>query len=750
VATEKASEGQTATHPPETAASPHVVTLREEMRRGTLKREGAFRLGDLEVEIRSGRDSLWCLIRRDGAGGLALRTAYLAGASYECRKLRPEGEEVLRLEVTSALGRHVVSFASSEADLHRLQAKVRFTPAADMRFPFIPRDLYPFDERGNPIGTAGNVEAAQRGLNAGLVYFRVDKPAFGSVLYFQDLTALNPYFLATGTKPEGVVGGHWPELGYQPPTPENQQAGDACPLKAGEELVLSSAIIVLRDWAGDNEQEMARQFLQMLGIAYKALELPAVEYRDWVARAELTLRDLRGAEQARQRHYGNLYLMPYPDGEEPDVMIQLSVIQALHEYGKWTQKRLPIEAQLMKGLAKFYDPEFKTLRRFLPNVGKAQGKDRDAIDSWYLYHPLLNLGRLALDGDDAAKELLFKSIDYGIRAAKHFDYAWPIQYKIQDFSVIQQARGGERFGQTDVGGIYAYVMLQCFELTGEDRFVREARAALDKAKGLRFDLLYQANLTVWGAVACLRLWRITDEIEYLKQSYAYVAGFFHNAIIWQSQLGTARHFKTFLGASCLHDAPYMAMYECFESFAGFEEYLAQAGPNLEPAVRMMVGEYCKYVIDRAWFYYPDTLPKEAIHEGKHQSGVVNPDLSFPLEDLYPDGQQAGQVGQEIYGCGAAFVFASRSHHHVAGAPFLLYCNQFIRASERTGERALSIQLDGGETCVADISLVRLKRRTLPKARIVTAGGDAIRPRASSRDRIDFLVPASGRVILSWD
>ena len=36
---------------------------------------------------------------------------------------------------------------------------------------------------------------------------------------------------------------------------------------------------------------------------------------------------------------------------------------------------------------------------------------------------------------------------------------------------------GDGFGQTDVGGIYAYLMLQCFELTGEDRYVREARAA---------------------------------------------------------------------------------------------------------------------------------------------------------------------------------------------------------------------------------------------------------------------------------
>jgi hypothetical protein len=729
--------------------SPHVLALREELREGSMKRLGRFALGDLDVEVCEGRDSIWAIIRREGRGGLALRTVHVPGNHFVCRKSEAGPGYALELEIDSQLGRHRICFTTSGADLHRMRAEVRFTPAMSMRIPFIPRDLYPLDAHDDPLGARGNVEAAQRGLNAGLVYFRLDEPEFGSVLYFQNLTALNPYFEATGTKPDGVVGGEWPELGYLAPTPESQEVSDPSLLRAREEIMLSDAIIVARDWAGDNEQEMARQFLQMLGVAYTALDLPDAEYRDWVGRSERTLRDLETSKQARRHEYGNLYIMPYPDGEHPDVMVQLSIAQAIHQWGKWNGKKHPLEAKLKRGLEKFYDRKFETLRRFLPSVSK-NDKDPDAVDSWYLYHPMLNLGHLALDGDAKARDLLLRSIDYGIKAARHFKYAWPILYNIQDFSIIEKARGDERFGQTDVGGIYAYVMLQCFELTGEDRFVEEARKAIDKACELRFDLLYQANLTVWGAVACLRLWRITDTAEYLAQSYSHIAGFFHNSIMWQSQIGHAKNFKTFLGVTCLHDAPYMAMYECFESFAGFEDYLKQAGPNLEPAVRMLVSEFCKYALDRAWFYYPDTLPREAIQDGDHQSGVINRELNFPLEDLYPDGQPAGQVGQEIYGCGGAFIFATRSHHQVDDAPFRLYCNQFIRAHERTGKRALSIQLDGGETCLADVSLVRLPRRALPKASIITAGGHSIRPRAVLNDRIDFRVPASGRFILTWE
>jgi hypothetical protein len=732
---------------PEPYLSPYVLSLKEELREGSMKPLGRFDLGDLDVDVRAGRDAIWCLVRRQGCGGLALRAVHLGAVAFSCSKVDPGTGEALRLQIDSILGRHQLCFTSSGAGLHRLRVIARYTPSVAMSIPFLPRDLYPLDQNDDPIAAEGKVEAAQRGLNSGLLYFRFEKPAFGSALYFQNLTALNPYFKATGTKPDAVVGGTWPELGYQPPTYENQDEALEKLLPAGEELVLSDAIIVLRDWAADNEQELSRQFLQMLGTAYKVLERPGVEYRDWADRAERTLRDLETAPSATQRHYGNLYIMPYVDGEVPDVMVQVSVIAALHDYAKWTGQPVALEAELKKGLEKFYDSKLKTLRRFLPDVG--EGKDRDAVDSWYLYHPMLNLGRLALDGDEQARDLLLRSVGYGIEAAHHFDYMWPVMYKYPDFSVMQKTRGDEKHGQTDVGGVYAYVMVQCFELTGEDRYLQEARAAIEAAKGVRFDLLYQANLTAWGAAACMRLWRVTGDDDYLAQSYVYLAGFFHNCEIWESDLGAAANFTNFLGATCLHDAPYMAIYECFECFTGMEEYLAQAGPDLDPAVRMLVSQFCKYTLHRAWGYYPDALPTDILHKGDHQSGVIDPKLSFPLEDLYADGQAPGQVGQEIYGSGAAFVFATRSNHIVENAPFRLVCDHFIRSSEQTGERALSVQLDGGEACVADISLVRLKRRKLLKTSLVTGEGEVIEPHQSSDDRIDYRVPANARLILSW-
>lgn len=728
--------------------SPYVLALRQACREISSKPITGFRLGGLDIAIHAAADSVWAFIRRKGHGGLALRAAYLAGG-FSCTKVNPEAGEAARLTTHSALGEHLIVFRGGGEALESLRMTVRFTPAAPMLVPFMPRDLYPLDAKDDPLGARGNVEASQRGLNAGILYFRIDEPGFGNVLYFQNLTAMNDYYRATKTKPDGAVGGEWPELGYLLPTPPQSGTPPTDPLPAKVEVTLSDAILVFRHEAPPHERESARQFLQMLGVAYKMLDLPPVEYRDWVKRAERTLRDLDRAPEATIEHYGCRYLHPYTGAEYPDIMVQMSIVTAIHDWGKWCGEPHPLEAEFKAGLEKFYDPALKSLRRYLPNVG--DDKNADAVDSWYLYHPMLNLGILALDGDEEARKLLMKSADFGIRAAQHFNYKWPVQYDITDFSVITDVAGADGRGQTDVCGIYAWVMLQLFELTDDKRFLDEARNAVDTAMGLRFNINYQANLTAWGAAACMRLWRITNRDVYLEQSYVYLGSFFHNCEIWESEIELAKHYRNFMGVTCLQDAPYMAIYECFDSFAAFEHYLDDSGPDLEPAARMLIAEYCKYALDRAWYYYPDALPPEVLSPKQREpNGHIDAKLSFPLEDLYPDGQPAGQVGQEVYGAGAAFIFATRAFHHVDGAPFRLYCDHFVRAMERTGDRSLTITLDGGETCTAGLSLVRLKRRKFGKINIRTVAGDVLRARETSDDRINYQVPANGRLVLTWE
>jgi hypothetical protein len=708
---------------------------------------GTFTLGDLTGEVSQGRDSLWAIVRRAGCGGVAIRLAFAPGGIDTVVPRRRTAGEALRIAIHSAVGRHQVTLNTDGLDLHRLRLTVELTPSAPLLVPFFPRDLYPLDADDDPTGAIGRVEAGQRGVNSGLVYCHIDEPAFGSILYFQNLTALNEYYRATNTKPDGAVGGEWPELGYLPPTPPHSGTPPVDPLSAGKTVTLSDAILIFRDKTPPDERDSARRFIQMLGAAYTALELPPVEYRDWVGRAERTLHDLQTSPKATIRHYGRRYAHPYTDAEYPDSMVQMALLAPMHDFATWRGEAIPMQAEFEAGLERFYDSKLKSIRRYLPNVGA--DKDADAVDSWYLYHPLMNLGRLAIAGNAKARDLFERSIDFGIKAAHHFNYAWPIQYKVTDFSVITEVAGADHRGQTDVGGLYAWVMLQAYELTNDERFLHEAKAAIDAAEGMRFNLNYQANLTAWGAAACLRLWRITNVEKYRAQSYVYLASFFHNSAIWESEIEHAAHYRNFLGVTCLQDAPYMAIYECFDSFAAFECYLRDSGPELEPAARMLISEYCKYALDRAWFYYPDALNKDAL-ASDIRNGHIDRTLSFPLEDLYVDGQLAGQVGQEIYGAGAALVFASRTFHRFENAPFQLFCDHFIMASERTGDRALSIRLDGGETCVARLMFIRSGKAKFPVVTVQTAGGDEVRPRSQMDRLIEYHVPASGRLVIRWE
>jgi hypothetical protein len=306
---------------------------------------------------------------------------------------------------------------------------------------------------------------------------------------------------------------------------------------------------------------------------------------------------------------------------------------------------------------RFYDPEVGTLRRYLPSVGEE--KDYDAVDSWYLYHPMMSLGRLASGGDGEARDLLLRTANYGIRAARHFDYAWPVFYNIRDFTVITQQADEGRPGETDSGGLYAYVMMQLHNLTGEERYLAEARTALQAADGRGPELMYQANLTAWGAAACLRVWRATGDCSFLDRGYYWLANLLCHCRLTGSQAGFARHYPTFMGVPCMYNSAYMAPFEDLDCFTALGEVLELGGEDLATPAATLRRAFRTYAPHRGWYFYPDQLPA-AIIADKQESGEIDRALAFPLEDLYPQGEAPGRIGQEIYGAGLALVYATQT------------------------------------------------------------------------------------------
>ncbi|MCH7628791.1 MAG: hypothetical protein IH997_08760 [Proteobacteria bacterium] len=707
------------------------------------------RQGRLMIAVHVMHGSLWVLMRRDDQGGLALRFPVFHPApacTVQMAEAPSEGvSEAVLIEIAchGSLGDVRFVLAGDAFGLEQVRASLDFTPKAPFALGHLPRDLCVFGKDGQAGSAHFNVEASQRKLNTALLYGTVAQPDIGKLLYVQTLTALNAYFNATGTTPEAAVAAEDGQYGYRPPLDPN--TGNAI-LPAGRTVRLYDTILCIRAYPQGSEDDSAWQFLDMLGAIYPWLSPPETKFRDWFARAGATVHDLATAPESHIEHYGHRYFHPYTASEYPDVMVQLSLASALDEWGRWNGVRHPLVREILAGIDRFHDKSLGTLRRYLPNVGK--DKNADAVDSWYLYHPMLNLANLALAGHDDARALFLATIDFGIRSAHHFKYKWPILYDIRDLSVIRAVAENDQRGQTDVGGIYAWVMLQAFELTFKRRYLDEAIAAIETAKGMRFNLNYQANLTAWGAAACIRLWRITNRKQYLAQSYVYLASFFHNSQIWESDIGLSRHWHNFMGVTCLQDAPYMAAYECFDSFAAFERYLDYGGPDLVPAVKLLVAEYCRHALDRAWFYYPDALPPEGIASNS-RNGYIRRDLNFPLEDLYPDGQQAGQVGQEIYGGGAAMVFASRSFHRIDGAPGLLFCDTFVRAIHRMDGHTVSLRLDGPAYAASRLAFINDPSDNAPRPRIWMSNGQEIEWQMND-NRLEATVEADAHLFLSWN
>ena len=78
------------------------------------------------------------------------------------------------------------------------------------------------------------------------------------------------------------------------------------------------------------------------------------------------------------------------------------------------------------------------------------------MDSWYLHHPLMTLSRLAILGDKDAEKLLLDSVEYAITVAHHFDYQWPVFYKMDTLEVLKKETVPGMGGEKDVAGSYLY------------------------------------------------------------------------------------------------------------------------------------------------------------------------------------------------------------------------------------------------------------------------------------------------------
>jgi hypothetical protein len=644
--------------------------------------------GGVSYELRAGRENFWVVAAHGRSDIVSLRCGIDAPIEGEPSLTRRDSDLVC--DWRTALGAVRLTVTFPEGSDFAIRCTTSFLPARDTLVPPA-RDLF------GPEGCTGEIHTTQRGLRTGIFYASYKTPVTASVLYLQNFSSLTDLFETTQTSPAASVGGTLAESGFFVPINAD------CPLPGGREFVISDALLAVVPEFYPAPNEVAGQYFDLLADMYLALELPGVGYHDWPERAAKTMRDLCLSPSCTYERGGHRYIMPYVGDttKPPESMVQLTVLVNTLEYEDWRGFRSPLSATLLSGIDAFYDPAIGSVVRWLPGEDfgdqSEANMNHEAMDSWYLYHSLFNVSRLATLGNAKARAMLRKSLPFAVRVARRFDYRWPIFFNLKTLAVVRAESAPGKGGERDVAGLYALVMLHAHEMFGEPEYLEEAKRAIAAMDGLGFGIGYQTNTTGFAAEAALRLWLLTKERSYLELSELCLANIFDNMWLWECDYGKARYYPTFFGLFPLHDAPYLAAYEEMETQAKFHDYLALGKSGIRPSIRLLLAEYQKYALGRGWFYYPDALPTDGVAE-KSRNGKVERALSIPLEDLQDGSKPSGEVGQELYGSGLPFVYSGRHYTVVAPENCMIFCDYPIYdfAAKKRGNATLAGFYTGGD------------------------------------------------------
>jgi hypothetical protein len=657
-------------------------------------------------------DSLWVTVEWPEGGSIAFRTAFGMNSVFEDVAIEdvPDGYFI---RASTRLANYEIRITFPDHKQPVFRYTTTFEVAFPMLIPFWPRDIVPLTKEGRVENTFGNIHSHQVGGRSGQIFFSMMKPRNGSVFYFQNLTAMTDYCEASETSLVETVGGRWPEIGFKFPINVEK------PLPAKIKYTISDAFVVLSENIPASAEDVTRQYLDYLAKIYLLIPRPETIIHDWPDIAKKGIEGLYNNKGCWTLTNGIPYLNAYVgDYKTPtEIMVQLAVLLPLCEYMEWSGEKHPLFADLNSGLDAFYDERVKTIVRWHPaledDLDKSEEQKREMVmDSWYLHHPMLNLCRLALKGDKLAKELFLKSIDFAVKVAHHFDYEWPVFYKMTTLEVLKEETAPGKGGELDVPGSYAHLMLMAWKLTQEKRFLNEAVKAVKKLEGIGFQIFYQANNTAFTAGALLELYRETKDNKYLELSYSCLAGIFKNVQLWDCNYGYGKSCQNFFAVFPLNDAPYTAAYEELEVYAALHHYLQMAeGIDILPSLRILIPEFIKYTVSRLPYYYPPMLPADMIDDNV-KTGEVQKDLWVPLEDIHDGWEKSGGVGQEVYGAGIAFGVLPRQYIK-AKAGFTIFID-YPFYNLRHGAETITFTIIGDPSLECSLALIDTKKQIRDK------------------------------------
>lgn len=627
------------------------------------------------------------------AGSVALRLTLPGGETLNTLGANPQIESI-----KTAAGEHLVltgqnPWADFQATLYAydhhpglLRWRLEVIPRGDSPSGPVP-ELH-FIDRTTGQETSGQLEVyADHAPMAAPHYYAYSEALDSTLFYWVDLTALNTFMTAARFSPvatplrQGQRLGHnfsWQGLRKQP---------------QGERVTLYDSYLYLSPGRPADEDEIFRRYLHNLGDIYDLIAVPDPILPDWFGLYEWEGQGIPGAAPGADTgihqlsitdlaepdnwvtYEGQRYLRAYVSDtrETAEAITQLDVFSALTRYLTRFGVTPDYYDELRAAIPNFFNPDFGPVGMFQNsgplNLTGSQGRG----DTWYELGHALKVAELALwlPEDSELRDLALRSGETWLDFAHTVDYQFPQFYSFRDW----QGSGLE----PDAGGGYAYFMLLLHDLTGEERYLVEARNALLALEGHGFRLTYEAHMTAMTAAAAARLYQLDPDPVYLNIINRAVANLLRLSWLWERDLdmgagdieatsdqmvepwAAAPLQQTFFGLNPTQLSAVITPKEQYEVWIYLTETLQRLHGNLDPTVEKMIAEFIKHTLVLIPRSLPPFLPRESMteHPAAYET-VARNDLTLyiPLEDLRDLWELSGSIGQQIYGAGMAPAMAA--------------------------------------------------------------------------------------------
>jgi hypothetical protein len=496
---------------------------------------------------------------------------------------------------------------------------------------------------------------ADRAPGAAPSVFGYSEALDSTMLYWVDLTALNPFFEATGASTVGTPQRRGQRFGH------NITGTSLRRLEQGKSSLLYDSYLYLAPGPPGDETTMFQRYLAQVSDVYDLVLRPRDPLPDWRSLADETFAALADPDtwvELDGQRYWRAYVADTRQTVEAITQLDVGLAAARYtaRYGDE-----PLATQVVNdtvaGLANFYNPAFGLIQNQGPITITG---DQERGDTWYELGHALKAAEFGVLGYEGPADLARRS------QAAWIDFAETVDYRFPQFYNFATWDGTGR--EPDAVGGYALYMLRLSDLGCGDPCEQQAQAAVRAYGGSGFGFAYETHMTAAAALAAAELADRTGDDTWLDYAYGPIANLMRLSWLHEVDYGPAAAARTFFGLAPTQQAAAITAKEQYETWIYLTEFLRLAHGRVDPDVEKLVAESTYHTLVTLASSLPPLLPAGVATERPSAYPTVSTnrlDLHIPLEDMRDGRETWGVIGQEVYGAGMAPTFAALAYYSPA-------------------------------------------------------------------------------------